>query len=288
MLKRLMAAALSIIALTQIASAADIPVKAPPLAPTPVFSWTGFYVGANMGGGWASRSVQYTANDPASFGATCLGFFGGSGCVPPGSFHDSGVIGGLQAGYNWQFASNLLGGLEADLDGAGLSGGPSSSAVVLGGACCNFSNFRARENIDWFGTVRARLGLLPTNALLVYGTGGFAYGRVHDDVGLDIANAPGVPGVVIGGFGFACTTPVGCFAGSSSRIATGWTAGGGFEYALSQNVSFKTEYLYVNLGHGAGVNAVAQGGSGAVPSSFTVTYGRLDFNVVRLGLNWKL
>ena len=135
---------------------------------------------------------------------------------------------------------------------------------------------------------QARLGLLPTNALLVYGTGGFAYGHVHDDAGLDINNSFGVPGVVIGGFGFACTTPVSCFAGSSSRTATGWTAGGGFEYALSQNVSFKTEYLYVNLGHGAGVNAVAQGGAGAVPSSFTVTFSRLDFNVVRLGLNWKL
>ena len=91
---------------------------------------------------------------------------------------------------------------------------------------------------------QARLGLLPTNALLVYGTGGFAYGHVHDDAGLDINNSFGVPGVVIGGFGFACTTPVSCFAGSSSRTATGWTAGGGFEYALSQNVSFKTEYLY--------------------------------------------
>jgi outer membrane immunogenic protein len=207
--------------------------------------------------------------------------------VPPASFDLSGLIGGLQAGYNWQFTANWLAGLEADFDGAGLSGGPSSSAFVLGGACCNLSSFQAKEDIEWFGTVRARLGWLPTNTLLVYGTGGFAYGHVHDEVALNIGNSFGVPGVFIDGFGFACSTPANCFAGSSSRIGTGWTAGGGFEYALSQNVSFKAEYLYVNLGHGAAVNAVAQSGFGHIPSSFTVAYSALDFNVVRLGLNWK-
>jgi opacity protein-like surface antigen len=77
--------------------------------------------------------------------------------------------------------------------------------------------------------------------------------------------------------------------GSSSRTATGWTAGAGFEYApWNNNISIKGEYLYVSLGGGDAVNVVAQN-SPTTPnaSSFTVAYGRTNFNVVRLGLNYK-
>jgi opacity protein-like surface antigen len=93
-------AAASSVALMQIASAADLPRKAPaytPPAPA-VYSWTGFYIGANIGGGWGDRNVTYTSNDPAA-----PIFFHFFGPLPPTSFRIDGVIGGAQLGYNWQF-----------------------------------------------------------------------------------------------------------------------------------------------------------------------------------------
>jgi outer membrane immunogenic protein len=73
-------------------------------------------------------------------------------------------------------------------------------------------------------------------------------------------------------------------------MATGWTAGGGLEYAIWQNISVKAEYLYVNLGKGNPVDVVtvaAGGVPGQAPSSFTAGYSTVDFHVVRMGLNYK-
>jgi outer membrane immunogenic protein len=78
-----------------------------------------------------------------------------------------------------------------------------------------------------------------------------------------------------------------CFLGSSSGAAFGWTAGGGGEYAVWDNVSLKAEYLYVNLGSAKNVDVVAVNGEGFIPSSFTAGYSRVDFHVVRFGLNYK-
>ena len=110
------AAAASTIAFTQIASAADMPTKAPAYAPppsTPVYSWTGFYVGGNVGYGWGSRTVNFTPNDLNVFASSCGGSFG-STCPPPASFDINGALGGLQAGYNWPFNQNWLAGIETD------------------------------------------------------------------------------------------------------------------------------------------------------------------------------
>ena len=145
-------------------------------------------------------------------------------------------------------------------------------------------NFQANQNVKWFGTVRGRLGFLPTNKLLVYGTAGLAYGRVDENVALNNAFGVGLLGF---GFGYNCNSNANCFLGSSSRTPTGWTAGAGLEYAPWNNVSVKAEYLYVNLGGGDAVNVVAQDGSGATPSSFTAAFSRTDFHVIRGGLNFK-
>jgi hypothetical protein len=121
-------------------------------------------------------------------------------------------------------------------------------------------------------------GFLPTSTLLAYVTGGLAYGRVDENAALN--SFPGVQGQ-FGAFGYTCgPTGNNCFVGGSSRTATGWTLGGGFEYVFSQNVSLKAEYLYVNLGHRDTVNVVAQ-------SSFSAAYGIVDFNLVRGGLNFR-
>jgi outer membrane immunogenic protein len=281
------AAAASTIAFTQIASAADMPTKAPAYAPppsTPVYSWTGFYVGGNVGYGWGSRTVNFTPNDLNVFASSCGGSFG-STCPPPASFDINGALGGLQAGYNWPFNQNWLAGIETDFNWSRIKGTGTDSFLILPGLPTGGpSNFVASQNVEWFGTVRGRLGLLPTTNLLVYGTAGFAYGRVGQNVALN--SQPLINGT-LAGFSFVCFSGPNCFLGSSSRIATGWTAGTGFEYAVSNNISVKGEYLYTSLG-GDTINVVAVTPiPPSSPSSFTAAFNRTSFNVVRVGLDYK-
>ncbi len=226
-------AAISLAALSVGAAfAADLPShKAPPVyipPPPPPPLWTGFYGGVNLGGGWTNNTfvpnylVLVRPADPVvnpnivnpvdpfvgtPFGAVAvLSNNGGGG--------QGGVVGGGQVGYNYQFGASFLIGGEADLQGTTIGGGGNNGwgAILVG---------RRSPAIDWFGTVRGRLGWLFTPTLLVYGTGGFAYG-----------------GVSTGG---------GWFGGSYSHTRTGWTAGGGVEWMFMPNWSAKAEYLYVDL-----------------------------------------
>ena len=257
--------------------AADLPfpVKAaPPPAPAPAYSWTGFYVGANLGGGWASRNVDYTPNDPGT--ALLLAALGS----PSESFNTSGLIGGLQLGYNKQFNRNWLVGLETDIDGSGMKGSGSSSQFA------GFITESVAERVDWFGTVRARLGYLPTSNLLAYFTGGFAYGRVDHSGNLSIPG--GILLINTPPFSTTCTGPAVCSAGSSSGVDVGWTVGGGLEYALSQNFSVKADYLYVSLqGRSVTETALAVFIPGTIPNSFNANFGRTNFNVARVGFDYR-
>jgi outer membrane immunogenic protein len=267
------------------ASAADLPARTYTKAPAivdPAYNWTGFYVGVNAGYGWSDPTVSFVPNDVNALASTCGGAFGGT-CALPMSYDIRGALGGLQAGYNWQMSRWLLG-VETDIDAAGIKGSGTNPAFSLGGTP---SNFLETQKVDWFGTARARLGFLPTANLLLYGTGGFAYGRVVENTSL---NSSAGTNVGTGPFSFFCTTGPNCFVGSSSRIATGWTAGAGFEYAFWKNVSVKAEYLFVNLGNGDRTNvaAAATQAPGDIPSSFTAVHSATEFNVVRLGLNVKL
>lgn len=283
-------ATVSSVASAQIASAADMPVKAP-VAPAPVaYNWTGFYIGANIGGGWGNRNLAISPNDPtAPFWATFVTNFGGVVNSTP-SFKTSGVLGGLQLGYNWQFNRNWLIGFETDFNWANVDG---SSLTGTGGTAAFTESFD--ERIKWFGTVRARLGYLPTDKLLAFITGGFAYGRVEHSA--NISHVPGTvaQGLSNAGFSYDCTAALvvtgqqPCFAGSSSHTATGWTLGGGLEYALWRNLTLKAEYLYVNLGTGsvtlAATNVLNPGFDSI--SSFHVDFGRTTINVARVGVNYR-
>jgi outer membrane immunogenic protein len=267
------------------ASAADMAVKAPQTVPesASVSGWSGFYVGGNAGYGWHDPTVSFSANDPAAAFATCGGLVGGT-CPPSASFNIDGGLGGLQAGYNWHVGQSWLLGFETDFNWSGVRGTASSSFMLQ-----DFpSNFETSEDIKWFGTVRGRLGYLPANNILIYGTGGLAYGRVNDNVMLNSPPASN-NGLEEFPFSYDCSGISNCFVGSSSRTMIGWTAGVGLEYALWQNVTAKVEYLYVNLGS-ARVNVIAQSIiplSGTAPSSFTANYGTVDFNLIRAGLNYQ-
>jgi outer membrane immunogenic protein len=150
--------------------------KAPP--PVPVYSWTGFYVGVEGGYAWRDRSVSFSPNDAA--GAAGLGSTNplvSPIAAGPAGFTNKGSFGGIEAGYNWQFDRSWVAGVEADINASDIHGQGTVTFPVGGGGTAIAPNFRsitASQKISWFGTIRARLGWLAGDNLLIYGTGGFA------------------------------------------------------------------------------------------------------------------
>ena len=196
-------AAVAVIGFVSVASAADLPVKAPvykaPVA-TPAYSWTGFYVGGNVGYGWSLNSDPNMSFVDNSGGLT--GFIAGGGIVPL-AVDPKGIIGGGQVGYNWQSA-NVVYGLVADFQGSGMKA--ISTYVTSGGA----GTTSLERKMDWFGTVRGRVGLAQQNWLL-YGTGGLAYGHINQTLTFNLGGTVG--------------------NGSNSQTRAGWTVGAGLSTA---------------------------------------------------------
>ena len=239
-MKKILLAGVALAAMSTLATAADLPRKTAPIQPivyAPAFSWTGFYVGGNAGYGFGSSTTSNTFNGLAPVGARIIG-------------DPDGFIGGGQVGYNYQFYNNIVLGAEADIQGSTLE---SSRSAVFGTT--------SKSSLDYFGTVRARVGyaFAGTNSVLdrtlLYVTGGFAYG----DQSLNIA-------------GYS----------SPSNTHFGYAAGAGVEYAFTNNWTVKLEGLYVDLGR---ENYVFTNANPVVPA--IRTRDQLDFAVVRAGLNYK-
>ena len=130
--------------------AADLARKAPVFVPPPVFSWTGFYAGVNVGYGFDDRSNVTTT------GQLAVNVNNVNGGARPANarLNSDGVIGGGQIGYNWQWASSpLVLGIEADFQGT-----DQRNDYLVGGVS-------ASAGLDWFGTVRGRIGYAPVNRL---------------------------------------------------------------------------------------------------------------------------
>ena len=266
------------------ASSADLArpiLKASPAA-LPISKWTGFYIGANVGGGWANRDVDYSPNDLNALVSA------GQGLAPPpsASFRTSGALGGFQVGYNYQFAPAWLVGIEGDFQWSGVKGSGVSSGVH---AVTIPFTLPVEESNKWFGTIRGRLGVLPASNILVFATGGFAYGRVEHN-GAWINNSNGFfifnngPGTISTNCG-----PGTCWTGSSSGISSGWTFGGGLEYQFLPRWTLKAEYLYVSLaGRAITESATATLPGFPTPSSFNGNFSHTNFNVARVGLNYRL
>jgi outer membrane immunogenic protein len=260
--------------------AADMAVKAPP-PPAPVYRWTGFYVGGNIGYSWGKASGDL--NDPA------IGFFSGLGSLPtsfPQSLKPKGVIAGAQFGYDYQINPTWVVGLEADLQGsdehARSSQSASTSGVFIGPGITGLTSSNVATTfegrISWFATARARAGVLITPTTLLYGTGGVAFGGVKVS-GSGAANISLTACIV--GIGCIPTgTASGMFAFSQSTTRTGWTLGGGVEGALAGNWTWKAEYLYLSLGSESGSVADNFGGTASWNAKFTD-------NIVRAGLDYK-
>jgi outer membrane immunogenic protein len=227
------------------ATAADLPArtytKAPAMA-DPVYNWTGFYIGINGGGGW-TRSQEGLAAGPLS------GIFGinagicGLASVAGDCRHDlNGALGGAHFGYNWQ-AGNWVFGAEASFDAAGLQGTTSTLFA---------NNYTTKVNSLFLQTVRAGYAF---NNVLIYGKGGVAEGSVRFTETSAVDNT------------------------DTTRWHTGWTAGAGIEYGLTQNWILGVEYDYVALGS-TGRGVVGTGGADVVNvnvSGMNTVVGRLSY-----------
>jgi outer membrane immunogenic protein len=204
-----------------VASAADMPLKAPP-PPAPVYyNWSGFYLGVNLGGSWGHQSEEL--------------FLGGAP-VAGRSNHMDGVIGGGQLGYNWQFpGSGVFGGnawvlgLEADFQGSGQRRDDNFAFTGISGDL--------NDKLEWFGTVRGRAGV-AFDHWLPYVTGGWAYGHRTLD-------------------GTIGTTTTTASFSNSNTFTDGWTVGGGVEWAFWSHWTAKLEYLYIDFGNnGSNANMI--------------------------------
>jgi outer membrane immunogenic protein len=238
------------------------------------------------------RGIPKSPNDPVAAIIFSGAVIGDSGAVTNFKVPQSGPVGGFEAGYNWQWGANWLLGLEADFSFAGMRGTTSGTSAP------SFAGFSqtvtAQQSAAWYGTVRGRLGWLATPNLLVFGTGGFAYGRVNDSANWEF-NPAGPGSLVVTNAVFSvsvlCTGGIPCFAGSSSEIRTGWTAGGGAEWLLDQHWRAKIEYQFVDLGsETVRIIGTPCPPTTCQPPTSTASFNAIfhdRFNVVRVGLNYR-
>ena len=158
------------------AGAADMTARPAYAAPPPAYSWSGFYIGGNVGYGWG------TAKDDATESTTMSGVVTRS-TTTSNSQDMNGVIGGVQAGYNYQFGTWVWG-WETDFQGSGQKGSSTFNGVAGGALGIPFT-VTADHKLEWFGTSRGRLGVLWGPNVLLYGTAGVAYGEVKDSTALN-------------------------------------------------------------------------------------------------------
>ncbi len=291
MIKHSAVAGLALALVAGSAFAADLPYRKAPIVepPPPVFTWTGLYGGINIGYGFGNGDQDQGGLGYAPYN---LPFDNDAGFItlnPAGAVWTipndlNGVLGGGQAGYNYQFNPWLVVGLEADLQATDVHSQGNGYGAASDALGVHTAYVSQNKSVDWFGTVRGRIGLtMPSFPnLLVYGTGGLAYGGVVHSVNVSDFwgfNGGGT-GVVIG-------------AGTNyDQTKVGWTVGGGVEWfpmpmhALFKAFSVKLEYLYTDLGP-----TTVYGGSIATVPAFGPTFAyqhtsQTRWNTVRLGVNW--
>jgi outer membrane immunogenic protein len=229
--------------------------KAPPIAAPTAFSWAGYYGGLNAGWGWVKDPVDLGAA-PGFAAVIAVGQTPLS--VP---LEQNGFIGGGQVGYNWQ-SGVFVTGLEADFQGSNLRG--SGSFFYTGPAFPVLTN--VNSELDWFGTFRGRVGFTPIPTVLLFATGGLAYGQIKSNTSQVAITAPAA----------------GNFHGSASDTNAGWTIGGGAEWAILPRWTVKAEYLHIDLGQST-VNITDP----AFPGNSAAYVFKDHYDIARAGFNYK-
>jgi len=223
--------------------------------------WNGVYAGAHFGYGWGDADMSLTPlPDAATF----------ANLAPQTlSPYVKGVLGGVQLGYNYHKKCTVIG-VETDFSLSDLSGTERVEPIIQNNGTPfpgTGDYLRDHQDTEWVGTVRLRLGYTPSSKLLIYGTGGMAYGRVNYEAETEFR-------------------PTGTenYPASFSKTKVGWTAGCGVEYALDTRWSMRFEYLYYNLGK---QSIIAD--PNPVYPPFQVGYEwHTSAHTVNLGLNYKL
>jgi outer membrane immunogenic protein len=252
----------------------------------PVASWTGFYVGADIGGAW-QNSQTYLFSDPgnAAFGSEALT-----------AGRQSGLLGGFHAGYNHQLTPAWVVGGEWDFTWAkdldqsanALLLRPFRTAIVpVAGSILHFEN-----ETKWLTSLRGRAGYLVTPNLLAYGTGGVAWGRFEN-----AAVAWCLPAQTVTGCGanFIPRTG-GISAFSKDQAKVGYVVGAGVEYQIpTTQLRARLEYLYYGFNNGTtGAGAwIAVTGGGLLPCNGTTSgcaspysFGNTNIHTLRLGISY--
>jgi outer membrane immunogenic protein len=244
------------------AVAADLAVKAPPRPLDVAYNWSGFYIGGNVGGAWGTFDTSTrTVFSPIGYfdvaSVPAVNAIGGQSIKP------SNVIGGVQAGYNWQ-AGRFVAGVEADINSFRLSGSAAATGVY---PCCAPASFTVASaaSTDW----------------LFFFTGGLALTKLKGNFGftdncgnIAACNGPGGPNAFE--------------AASLSKTKLGYTVGAGAEAGLWGNWSLKAEYLYVKFDSESVVSTITTPGLQpfAASNPFTHTVD-LAAHIARLGLNYR-
>lgn len=257
-MKKLLLATTALAALAASAQAADLPVKAPPVVVAAAFSWTGCYIGGNVG--WLRTDARADTSPTGPAHANL------SAAVLAANSHrydldDSSFTGGAQIGCNWQRATWVFG-IEGDFNWTDARGSVAVSYPLTGPWIAHTETLTHRLN--WFSTARLRLGVAAWERTLLYATGGLAIGRVGSS------------------FLYVTNPANNTWFGERAHTRLGWTVGGGIEHALGNNWSVKAEYLYIDL-RSFTVDATRAAAPDVIFSADVHT----RVHVARLGLNYR-
>jgi outer membrane immunogenic protein len=243
---------LAVLGTVATAAAADLPRRygGPDLfSPAPVSTWTGFYVGAQLGYSWGSdRSEINVPGFPLTFAT--------------GDQDTSGAVGGVHAGYNFQTGLAVFG-IEGDLEIAGIEGREHRTGTNLFAGFATSSDLKA----NFQGSLRARAGFAMLDRMMLYGTAGLAFASIENTYSVTLP-----PGNMFG-------APAGTTSAKFDETRWGWTVGAGIEYALMSNWTARFEYRYTNLS--AYRNALAVLGSGSFSEQDP------DFHTLRVGASYR-
>jgi outer membrane immunogenic protein len=299
----LASAALLACAAVDSATAADLPPAPPPpavapvKAPLPVWSWSGCYVGVNGGGTRGQNSADLS---PAG------SYLNAPGALPPPNPAGTGDLGaelaplshsydmatngweaGGQVGCNAQWGMAVLG-IEGDWQWTNTSTSADGSFpgfFTPGTPVPNsFTTPSHTEHVDvtqhWFATARVRAGFTPWERVLIYATGGVAWANYQSNTAVAFATSPA----------FLAPYDGAVHTGSASTNQLGWVAGGGIEWALTNNWSVKAEYLYLRFdgfNYSSPLTAAAPSATPFAPGYAWNTSVSLREQVARVGVNYK-
>ena len=271
MKKTVLMSAIALGAMAATASAADMPMRGSAVAPAPylapLFTWTGFYLGVNAGAAWHGNDQC-----PGLYGYSS-GVIGSrvSAFAPACNSSNTSFMGGVQAGFNWQMGTMVVG-LEGYVNWIGNDNKRGFNNYAVGSTILGVSSYNLDGNpqSNMLGSIRGSLGWSFDRAML-YVTGGAAFRNSGSDEVVNAYNSNGVN--------------VASYTVNSGRNNVGWALGGGLEWAFTNNVSLKLEYLQSQFNAGDGVYLTSA--SGYTGYAFRGDNNRDTIDVARLGVNYR-